>query len=306
VDVLASVPRAPAPDEKLELHALATQPGGQIATALVACARLGARVQYAGIFGDDANSALIRRALDEAGIDTTACHLAPCPNRSALILVDATAGTRTILWSRDQRLAWPASSPFAPLVARARILMVDATDLPAATEAAACARAAHVPVMLDIDHGSSGAERLLDLVDVMIVSQTFPEAHTGEPAMGRAMRSLHTRYQPALVVVTLGEDGAIAWDGVDETHVPGFDVPVVDPTGAGDAFRGGFAAAWAAAAPGTATLDQLLRVGNATAALNCRQVGAQRGLPTRAEIDAFLTEMPAIRSKQTGPAPKLK
>jgi sugar/nucleoside kinase (ribokinase family) len=105
VDVLASVPRAPAPDEKLELHALATQPGGQIATALVACARLGARVQYAGIFGHDANGALIRRALDEAGIDTTACHLGPCPNRSALVLVDATAGTRTILWSRDQRLA---------------------------------------------------------------------------------------------------------------------------------------------------------------------------------------------------------
>lgn len=117
------------------------------------------------------------------------------------------------------------------------------------------------------------------------------------------MRELRHKYPAALVVVTLGASGAVAWDGVREVQSRGFVVDVVDPTGAGDAFRAGWLTAWLDAGPtGPARLPALLDFANATAALNCRAVGAQGGLPSRPEVLSLLTDSTVRRSNQSGPA----
>ena len=117
--------------------------------------------------------------------------------------------------------------------------------------------------------------------------------------MGAAMRQLGAEYGAAIVVVTLGASGAICWDGETEVQSPGFMVAVVDPTGAGDAFRAGFLAAWLY---GNSSLSDLLDFANATAALKCRAVGAQTGLPSRAEVLGLLTDPTVRRSNQAGSA----
>ena len=89
-----------------------------------------------------------------------------------------------------------------------------------------------------------------------------------------------------LLVVTLGAHGAIAHSGDGVIESPGFRVEAVDTTGAGDAFHGGFI--WAVLAGWGA--EAALRAANAAAAMNCRAEGAQGGLPTRAELEAFLKE----------------
>jgi ribokinase len=98
-------------------------------------------------------------------------------------------------------------------------------------------------------------------------------------------------------VVTLGASGAHCWDGEAELHSPGFVLPVVDPTGAGDAFRAGFLAACLF---GSSVLTDVLDFANATAALKCRAVGAQTGLPTRAEVLGLLTDRGVRRSNRAG------
>jgi sugar/nucleoside kinase (ribokinase family) len=70
-------------------------------------------------------------------------------------------------------------------------------------------------------------------------------------------------------------------------RTPAFPVPVVDTTGAGDAFRAGLAAAWVRGGE-AATLARALAVANATAALNCRAEGAQQGLPSWEEVSALV------------------
>ncbi len=305
VDAVATVPRWPVQDEKLELVDLTTLPGGQVASALVACARLGCQTQYIGVFGDDSHATLIADALKREGVDTTSCVRVSAPNRAAVVIVEPSAGTRTVLWRRDVRLKWPAAQTLAPRVSQARLLLVDSTDVAGSVAAAVSARSAGVPVVLDIDEVDEDgprAEALLQLVDVLISAQGFPQAHTGERSLGQALRALHLQYKPAAVVVTLGASGSVAWDGTQEFESPGFAVDVVDPTGAGDAFRGGFMAAWIAARPGTARLPDLLRFGNATAALNCRAQGAQTGLPSKAEVQSFLTERGGVRSNEIRPA----
>ncbi|MCR4374486.1 MAG: carbohydrate kinase family protein [Acidobacteria bacterium] len=297
VDLVVTVPHHPAPNEKLEALDVVALPGGQVASALVACARLGCDTRYLGSFGDDAHARLIEEALRREGVDTARCRHVRAPNRSALILVDAAAATRTVLWRRDPALDWPPEDMTSELLSEAGVLMLDATDLEAAVAAAVLARNAGVTVVADVDRPQPGLDRLLPHVDVLIAAEGFPQAMTGEASLGPAMRILRTRHPLALIVVTLGAGGAVAWNGETEIVSPGFVVPVVDPTGAGDAFRAGFVRAWLA---GGRDIAGLLDHANATAALNCRAVGAQTGLPTFPEVQALVTDRAAPRSNGHG------
>jgi sulfofructose kinase len=297
MDTLVTVPHWPAADEKIELLSLSSLPGGQAASALVGCARLGCRTQYLGVFGDDEHGRSVERALRAEGVDTRSCVTAHAPNRSAFIVVDPAAGTRTVLWRRDPALRWPDHSSLTSRVSRSRSLLVDATDIDAAVAAATAAKKAGVPVMLDVDTSTPDVERLLKRADVLVTAQDFPQAHTGAATLTDAVRQLKNQYGSTVVIVTLGAAGALCWDGEVETRRPGFVVPVVDPTGAGDAFRAGFLAAWLS---GTSSIPDLLDFANATAALKCRAAGAQAGLPTRAEVLALLTAPQAPRSNQAG------
>ncbi len=299
VDVLATVPHWPAPDDKLELLDLSTLPGGQVASAMVACARLGCVTHYLGVFGDDEYGQRIERALRHEGIDTGGCVRAAAPNRSALIMVDRATGTRTVLWNRHPALRWPAAQAPPVAIAHARALMVDGTDLEAAVRMAGHALAAGVPVLADVDSATPGIDRLLSLVDVLVIPAGFALSYTGESGVPAAMQSIQERFRTTTVVVTLGANGAVARAGGEVVESPGFVVPVADSTGAGDAFRGGFIAGWIAA-PAGATLGDILTFANATAALNCRAVGAQAGLPTRAEVMALVTEPRVRRSNGHG------
>jgi sulfofructose kinase len=86
--------------------------------------------------------------------------------------------------------------------------------------------------------------------------------------------------------VTLGEGGSLALCDGREIRTPAFAVDCVDSTGAGDAFRGGFAAGCLLMPD--ADVEDILNYANAVAALNCRALGARGGLPTSAEVEQLL------------------
>ena len=87
--------------------------------------------------------------------------------------------------------------------------------------------------------------------------------------------------------MTLGGEGSLALVGDSEIRTPSFQVPVVDSTGAGDVFRGGFIAGWIRGGESTA-VEEIFRYANAVAALKCRGVGAQSAIPNPDEVDALL------------------
>jgi sugar/nucleoside kinase (ribokinase family) len=284
VDLVASLPALPPTDGKAELTTLESRPGGQIATALVGCARLGLRTAYIGTFGNDDRAALIRTTLTREGVDLQACREVDAPNRSALILVEESRSTRTVLWSRSAMLDWPPATAPLHLIAQSRALLVDTTDIQLSIAAARTAREAGALTVADVDEDVPGLDELLGLLDVLVVSS----------GLAGRIRELQAR-GPKLVVATLGVVGAISWDGHRESYSPGFEVPVVDTTGAGDAFRAGLL--WALLqAP--KDLSDPMDPSNAVAALNCRALGAQAGLPTVAEVEALVTSARLGRSKR--------
>ena len=279
VDHLCVVDRFPAPDTKQRLRARAVEPGGQIATALVALRRWGACAAYLGTFGDDEAGVLSRASLESAGVDVSHAPIRHGePNQLSVILVDGRTGERTVLWHRAPALALARSEVPQAIVAGARVLHLDGADGEAAVAAAAMARAAGVPTVADIDMAGPELERLLPLVDVLIVSWEFARSLTGAVRPEAALERL-AAYGGAVVGVTLGSAGALVAAGGRPLAVDGHAVSAVDTTGAGDLFHAGFI--WAMLAG--LELEAALRLANAAAALQCTQLGGRRAIPTLAE-----------------------
>jgi sugar/nucleoside kinase (ribokinase family) len=284
LDRVCEVDGLPGMGEKRALLQCRDSPGGQMATAALACARLGLRCAYAGSVGDDAAAGAVLAPLRDAGVDLSSVRTVPgAPTQMAVILVDQASGERTVLWHRSTSLRiTPGDLEGAPIES-ARALLLDANDPEAAAWAAGIARSAGIPVILDADRYRPELAPLLSRVDFPLVSREFAESSSGSGSIREALRML-SGYGARLAVVTLGSRGAIAAFGEDVIEIPGFAVAAKDTTGAGDAFHGAFTwgllAGWSAA--------EVLRAANAAAAMNCRFPGAQGGLPDRAELEAFL------------------
>ncbi|HXW08722.1 MAG TPA: PfkB family carbohydrate kinase [Vicinamibacterales bacterium] len=292
LDLLVVVPEHPRRNSKQKMLELTHRPGGQCATAMVACARLGWRARYVGHFGDDPNGQSGIESLRQEGVDVDyARTIAGATSQTAVILVDASTHDRTVIWHRHPALAMGADDVRPGAVTGARVLLVDGQDPPAATRAAAIARRAGTRTVIDIERVRPGTEALLKEIDIIIASEAFPPELTGIPATGAALRAMFDEFRPTAACVTLGEAGSLAVCDGREIQTPAFRVDVVDTTGAGDAFRGGFIAGWLKAGDDT-DLDEALRYASAVAAMKCRVLGAREGLPRDLDVEAFLADHP--------------
>ena len=283
VDVVYRLPAPLAANVKMPISGGAVRPGGQVATTLCTCARLGLRSRYIGTFGSDDHAALIRTALESYGVDTGSALVRQAPNRYAVILVEEATGDRTVLWRRDAALTLRIGDIEPALITDARLLHVDDVDEEASIAAAEIARAAGVQVTTDIDHVSSHTGRLIDAATCAILAEPVASALTGEKDPERAVRALRQRHG-TMVCVTLGGRGAMLLDGDRLHRVDPHAVEVVDTTGAGDVFRG---ALIDALLRGDAPED-MLRFANAAAAISCTRGGAIGGVPTRREIEDLM------------------
>lgn len=289
LDLVAVVPSHPGPNSKLAIQQLAQLPGGQIATAMVACARLGWRSRYIGRFGDDAHGAIGVESLQREGVETSCAERIPgATSHFSIVIVDSARGERTVMWHRHPGLAFPIDALPADAVREGRVLLVDGFETAAAARAAEVAQAAGMATVIDVEEVRPDIEVLLEHTDVIIVAEDFPREMTGVASTGEALAALAVRFPRASVVcATLGEEGSLARCAGREIRTPAFPVHCVDSTGAGDAFRAGFIAAWLKGGD-AAEIEEVLRYANAAAALNCRGVGAQVACPGPHEVEVLL------------------
>jgi len=255
--------------------------GGQTATAMCACAKLGLRARYAGVTGTDENGRRVRNELSQRGIDLTDVIIRDAQNQFAVILVDETNGDRIVLWDRDERLMMRERDIPVEAIAAARVLHVDDVDQAAAIRAAEVAREAKVPTTSDIDRITERTQELIDAVTIPIFAEHVPTRVSGVNDREGALRALH-RPHHHILCVTLGENGAMALDKDGIHYAPAFQVEAVDTTGAGDVFRAGFIYAMLRRWP----TDEILRFANAAAAVSCTRLGALGGIPSLEEVEA--------------------
>jgi len=281
IDYLCRIPRYPVPGEKLRMTGFVRQGGGQVATALVALSRWGLRTKYVGNVGDDEHGRLSLALLRDEGIDLShARTVAGASSQFAVILVQDDSGERTILWDRDARIRIRADDLPDAEIRTARALLLDGHDVPPSVAAAAAAREVGVPVVLDAEKVQEGTLDLLGICDHIVASSGFLERFAPGFSPEEGVRSIHERFAPVTSTVTLGERGAVGFDGKELHHVPAIRVQAADTTGAGDVFHAGFLFALLAGRP----FPRILSFGNAAAGLSCRGVGGRAAIPSLEEI----------------------
>src|SRR6185436_1471521 len=220
---LPASPKADSPTAKLRISSHATMCGGQMATAMAACARFGLSTAYVGCAGHDHDGRLIRAELEQRGVDVSHVRTRECANRFAVITVDETTGERIVLWDRDERLDLEAREIDSGLIASARVVHVDDEDQEAALAAATMARLAGVPCTSDIDRVTDRTRDLVAAVSIPIFAQHVLPAITGESGVERALRAVR-RNHDGMLCATVGAGGAVLLVGDDCIVAPGFAV----------------------------------------------------------------------------------
>lgn len=290
-----------------------TGPGGKGSNQAVAAARAGARVRFIGAVGADPFSASAEIFLRAEGIDARLVSLKKHPTATAGIIVNQ-AGQNQIVVALGASAHLTASGVPESLLRRARIVL--------AQHEANLALNAHVfrvarrlgaktvlnPAPMRPDFNAS----ILHDVDVLIpnenefvtLAQQLPAcsslirkppfkvggsftAGTLSQVPATAMQQLCRAFGVPVLIVTLGKRGCFVSLPDRCEHVPAHVVEVVDSTGAGDAFVGGFAAGWIKF-KNNALLAA--RYANAVAALSVTKFGTARSMPRRAEIERFLRQ----------------
>ncbi len=287
VDHLIVVPEYPAFDTKIRLLKHKLSAGGQTATAMVSLQRLGLKTAYAGRFGSDAEGRFGLSTLKDDGVNVDHAEVVEgARNQLAFITIDARNGERTIVWDRDDRLAYRSDEAPVEFGSMGRVLHLDAHDPPACLRLAQAAREAGTIVSADIDNVYDGLRALLPFIDIMIGSKEFPHRVTGINDPREALVELQTRYGCAITGMTLGTVGAIVYCDGEFIESRAFEPPggSKDTTGAGDAFHGGFLYGLLRGDD----IEASLRYGNAVAAMKCSALGARSALPTHAQLQEFL------------------
>ncbi|MEU3464068.1 ribokinase [Streptomyces sp. NPDC006733] len=298
MDLSVTVPRLPRPGETVSGADVVRGPGGKGGNQAVAAARLGARVRMVGLLGDDAHGGELRAALVAEGIDDRAVGTLPdTPSGLALIVVRHDGeNTITLSPGANDRLDESALRTLTAGTVAHRadtVLLQLEVPLPTVLAAARAARAAGALTVLNAAPLPAPDPLLYELlreVDVLIVNETEAAGLLGRPGGGSwtARAEQLRRLGPGTVVVTLGAAGAVAAGAGSPLTEPGFPVHAVDAVGAGDAFCAQLALALGQKRP----LADAVRGACAAGAVAATRPGAQRALPTRAEVDALLARDP--------------
>lgn len=287
VDFLIEVPSYPQFNSKVELTNYTQLAGGEVASTMAGLQRLGLSTAYAGRFGSDPAADIGITSLIDEGVSTEFVErIAGASTQVAFIIVDEGSGERTVIWKRDQKLAYTPDE--APLEAarQCRILHITPHDTAACIVMAQAAREAGAYVSIDIDNLFDGVEALLPLVDIFVSSADFPERLTGNSSLETSLAELSQAFGFKLTCATLGDSGSILLTDGEIIRTPGFDVPngCVDTTGAGDAFRAGLL--YGILSGGST--ESAAVAANAVAALKCRKLGARTALPNVQELATLL------------------
>jgi len=283
-DTIIRLPHFPAFNSKVEFHVSEVLLGGQVATALTACARWGLQARYVGKIGGDSYGLMQQNAMREAGIEAHWVVVPDCQSQSSFILVDEPTGERTVLWKRDSRLELLPAEIQREWIVQAKLLHVDGHDCAAAAAAARWARSESIPVTADLDNLYPGVEALLENVDFAVTSREFPARLCGENDLLVSLPRIASRFGCRVTAATLGTEGVLAWNGSRFHYSPAFDLTPVDTTGAGDIFHAAFAFGLLAGYE----LSRSLEFSCAAAGLSCMAMGARGGIASVAEIEEVI------------------
>lgn len=291
MDLVLHCETLPQPGQTIAAQNLAEVCGGKGANQAVVAARAGAQVSMAGRVGDDAFGQRLVTNLQHEHVSTDFVHVEPeCASGVGVVAVENSGQNSIIIVAgANGKVSVDDVTAARDLVAAADVLLLQ-LEIPVSSVVAAIEIARQTDTRVILDPAPAPRRWSEDLlkVDVLCPNETEAAALTGHPvdslaAAERAARELHRR-GARHVAVTLGEQGAMIFDGQSAQLVAPFQITPADTTGAGDAFAGTLSVYWAAGN----SFHEAVRFANAAGALAASREGAQPGMPARNEIESLV------------------
>lgn len=292
-DLVVYMPELPQIGETVTGHRFTTGPGGKGSNQAVAAARLGADVTFIGRVGKDNFATLGLNLWQQEGIntqyvikdDTRATGIA------SILVEDSGEDMIAIVPGANHSLTLADIDAAAAAIQSADVL-IGQLEVPQDTveHALKIARSHGVKTILNPAPARKLPPEYLDLADFITPNEPEFEALAGQVggATETEAQKLITR-PDQMFIVTMGAWGAIWVQPEKHGHIASFEVQAVDTVGGGDAFNAGLAVGIGEGK----SVHEAVRFANAVAALAVTKRGAAEAMPSRAEVDAFLTQQPA-------------
>ena len=284
--------RMPRMGETILGRTFALGPGGKGSNQAVAAAMAGGRTHFITRLGKDDFAQIARSTWARAGVRPEVTEDPESYTGAAFIFLEEATGNNAIIVAPGAaaRITVEDLEAKADLIRGASVFVTQLEQpIPAARRGLEIARAAGVATILNPAPAAALDDDLLALCDFLTPNESEAEGLTGLPVTNlaeaeRAADALLARGVGACVI-TLGGNGALYRDRSRSVHVPVISAgPVVETTGAGDAFNGGFAVALSEGRD----VVEAVRFGCATAGISVTRPGTAPAMPARAEIEALL------------------
>lgn len=274
--------------------------GGDAANQAVALAKLGHQVSVLGMTGDDLPGQFIRQNCASRGLGIEGLCVDPArPTHTAIVMIEK-SGERSFLIRRPdasiltgpEHINLDLVKPGLKALSIGSMFCAPRFDREAVAPLLRKAKTVGAITLTDMvmDQRGYGLDDLKDVwpnLDYVAPSELEAELVTGEKDP-RAMAAAFRKHGVKNVILKRGTQGVVAFVGGDVFTCPAFKAPVVDTTGAGDNFMGGFIHALTR----NMTMAEALRFGSACAALSIQAVGAGAGLMDIRQVEKFLRENP--------------
>ena len=267
-------------------------PGGKGSNQAVAAALAGGNVHFISRLGKDDFANMAISLWEKSGITPHVTQYSDSYTGAAYIFIEDKTGNNAIIVSPGAAANINDDDITAnkELIQGSRVFMTQLEQsLDAAGTALSFAKDGGAITILNPAPAQPLGENILKLCDFVTPNEIEAEQITGTPvksindaeiAAGKLLEK-----GASAAVITLGEQGALFKDNNQIIHQPSYEVgPVVETTGAGDAFNGGLAVALAEEMP----IDQALRFACATASISVTRQGTAPSMPDRHEIDTLI------------------
>jgi ribokinase len=288
-DLVVRAPRFPQPGETISGGDLQVIPGGKGANQAIAAARLGANVSMLGRVGKDNFGDFLLDNLKRNNVDGSHVLRDDSSSGTAIIVVDENGQNSIVLSPGANSNVTSTDVDSASFLHHDLILLQLEIPIPSVLRAAQRAKEQDMRVILNPAPAIEIPDELIALANFIIPNETELSLLTGQPVSDvpsaeSAARKLLER-GAGNVIVTMGSKGALIVNRELSKQVDTYKVEVVDTTAAGDAFIGGFSIALLNERP----LEETVRYACACGALAVTKFGAQPSLPTKEEVERFLS-----------------
>lgn len=292
VDYQCLLERFPAIDEKTVAKTYVHQGGAPVVTALTALGKWKRDVAMIGIAGDDDEGRFITREMASYGIDASRVILSKkTDTKKAFVWIDMTTGSRTIVLGRSRMIPLPASAASESNLPFCRVFHTDGRETPVALKAMRLVRKRGGETVIDAGTPREQMDELFTHSDHFVASHAFMRKFFGVRAKPENAIWKILERGPKVALITLGEKGCIGATAEGEFRVPAFSRKgfIVDTTGAGDVFHGGYIHGLLNGWPP----ERCAEFANAAAFLSCGSIGARAGIPPLGRVMSLVAERKA-------------